>query len=231
MTNKKSQEKSRAFACVLYQDSALPEWQQVIEEMHLQAFSIFHDRDINPDGEVKKPHWHLLVYWHGPTTYDHVKRTVFEVIHGVPEPKPVVSFRGYARYLRHMDNPEKAQYQRECIHSYGGLDYDEVIKLPTDDDAATIEMIDFIRKYNVCFFSDFVDYAARYNIEWFKVLSHSRTLFIKEYIKSIGYSNGDTLLPHLEIDVAAAIEGLTDPQSRPDECPPEGSLDGIRKAE
>ena len=32
-----------------------------------------HDKDVNPTGEVKKPHYHVICYYENSTTYNNVK--------------------------------------------------------------------------------------------------------------------------------------------------------------
>ena len=56
---------------------------------------------------------------------------IFEKIGGVGCQRINV-VRGYARYLCHLDNPEKAQYNISDVISLGGADYQEVISLASD---------------------------------------------------------------------------------------------------
>ena len=67
-----------------------------------------HDRDTNPTGEPKKPHYHVIVSYEGPTTYSNVEKLTARL--NQPIPQPLEQVRGYYRYLTHEDNPEKAQY-------------------------------------------------------------------------------------------------------------------------
>ena len=48
--------------------------------------------------------------------------------------------RAYARYLCHLDNPEKAQYEVAEGESLGGADYLGTIKCAADTDTALGEM-------------------------------------------------------------------------------------------
>jgi len=52
--------------------------------------------------------------------------------------------RGYARYLCHLDNPEKHQYSRDDVKAFGGADYDEITQLETDKVKLCSEMETFI---------------------------------------------------------------------------------------
>lgn len=114
-----SEIKSRYWTFILYSDSA-GDWKQVIEDSHVKAaVSPEHDRDINPDGELKKPHRHVIVEFDGPTTKNNVNN-IFSCIAANGVIVKANSARGMYRYLCHLDNPEKAQYEEsEIIHLNG----------------------------------------------------------------------------------------------------------------
>lgn len=57
----------------------------------------------------------------------------------------VNSTRGYARYLCHLDNPEKAQYDQSDAIQLGGADYIFVIGLTSDKYRAVREIIEFCK--------------------------------------------------------------------------------------
>ena len=59
--------KARHWAMVVYPESAPENWIDIINETHLQfAISPLHNKDTNPDGEIKKSHWHVILSWDGP---------------------------------------------------------------------------------------------------------------------------------------------------------------------
>ena len=70
--------------------------------------SPLHKDDVNPYGEVKKPHYHVIVMFDSVKTLEQFAEFA-DTFGGVGKEK-VNSIRGYARYLCHLDNPEKAQY-------------------------------------------------------------------------------------------------------------------------
>lgn len=112
--------KSRYWVFVLYPDSA-GDYVSILEESHVKvAVSPLHDRDINPDGELKKPHKHVLVEFDGPTTQNNVNN-VFGCIAANGVILKVNSARGMYRYLCHLDNPDKAQYNESDICHYNGF--------------------------------------------------------------------------------------------------------------
>lgn len=55
--------KGRIWASVGYPESLPTDWKDKLIETGLQiAISPLHDKDINPTGEVKKPHYHFI-FW------------------------------------------------------------------------------------------------------------------------------------------------------------------------
>lgn len=108
-------QKGRIWACVGYPESLPDEWLEKLRETGLQvAVSPLHDKDVNPTGEVKKPHYHIILNYEGPTTYNHVKQLCDSL--NMTIPIKLESLRGMYRYHLHLDNPEKYQYDdRERI--------------------------------------------------------------------------------------------------------------------
>lgn len=118
---KKPNVKKRNWAFVLYPESAPENWLDVLQESGLQcAISPLHDKDLEPTGEIKKPHWHVIVCYSGPTSYNVVSKLSHETLHGTI-PKALEQVKGYYRYLTHKDNPEKAQYLEEDITHLNGF--------------------------------------------------------------------------------------------------------------
>lgn len=175
--------RTRNFATVVYPESAPENWQTVLSEQCVPCFvSPLHDKDINPTGEPKKPHYHVLIMFEGVKSEDQAQ-VIFDLIGGVGCEK-VQSIRGYARYLCHLDNPEKTQYNTEDVVMYGGADYLSVIGLATDKYKAIGEMIDFCCANQVYSYSNLLEWCRSNRFDWFRVLCDNGTFVIKEYLKS-----------------------------------------------
>lgn len=185
MAEKKSSGKGRTrnFATVVYPDSAAENWQEVLAEQFVPAFiSPLHDQDKNPDGTDKKAHWHVVIMFEGVKTLEQAN-SIFNKICGVGC-EVVQSLRGYSRYLCHLDNPEKYQYNVEDVRSLCGADYNGVIGLVTDKYKAIGEMIDYCEDNRVISYSELLKYCRNERFDWFRVLCDNGTVVMKEYLKS-----------------------------------------------
>lgn len=186
MSSKKStQTRVRNAACVVYPDSAPKNWVELLRDLHINVFiSPLHDKDTNPDGnEPKKPHFHVLLMYESVKTREQIDE-VFSSIGGVGF-EVVSSLRGYARYLCHLDNPEKYQYQVEDVISIGSEDYQSIIGLPSDKYKICKEMLQWCAENGVVYFSDLVEYSALHREDWFRALADNCTLFISTYFRSL----------------------------------------------
>lgn len=175
--------KTRNYACVVYPDSSPENWKELLAENFVPAFiSPLHDQDVNPTGEPKKPHYHVMIMFDGPSTPDKA-REIFNLIGGVGC-EIVKSLRGYARYLCHLDNPEKVQYSLDDVVCMCGSDYHGVIGLAVDKYKAIGEMIDFCEVHNVFSFYHLLLYARQERMDWFRILCDCGTVVMRNFLKS-----------------------------------------------
>ena len=175
--------RTRNYACMLYLDSADPNWETIISESKIPVFvSPLHDKDLNPNGEQKKPHHHILVMFDSVKTQ---KQAVefFSTFGGVGC-EVVNSCRAYARYLCHLDNPEKAFYSIDQVRQFGGADYLTVIGTMSDIQKCTKEMMLFVDQMQIISFHQLLQYASDNRSDWFDALCHHCSFVMREYIKS-----------------------------------------------
>ncbi len=122
--------KKRYWAFVLYPESAPENWREQLQETGVQgAISPIHDRDVNPTGEPKKQHYHIMLAYPGPTTFNAVSKLTSRLNSTIPIPLEAIV--GMYRYFSHKDNPEKAQYEEKEIVNLNGFnihDYVEISK-------------------------------------------------------------------------------------------------------
>lgn len=196
MTEKKSIEhkseknvKKRNWAMVVYPESAPPDWRDRLRATGLQcAISPLHDRDINATGEPKKAHYHVIMVYSGPTSYNVVKRLTEEL--SQPIPQPLEQVQGYYRYLTHEDNPEKAQYSKADIETINGFSIRDFVDL-TRSDVVRIkrEIQELIRDNNICEYADLMDTlmdGGEALADHYEVAS-CNTLFFDRYLGSRRY--------------------------------------------
>ena len=112
----KKEQRTRNFATVVYPESAPSDWIDKLDQLHVAALiSPLHNKDTNPSGEPKKPHYHVLLMFEGVKDYETQVKPIFAEIGGVGR-EMVNSARGYARYLCHLDNPEKPNMSlQKCV--------------------------------------------------------------------------------------------------------------------
>lgn len=178
--------RKRNFATVIYPESAPADWRQRLNDQHVPALvSPLHDQDTDEgSGKKKKPHYHVLLMFETPKDFETDIKPIFDEIGGVGR-ENVKSKRGYARYLCHLDNPEKAQYDKSLVAAYGGADYSAVVHLPSDDVQMVRDIMDFVRVNGLYSFAEVLDVCAKVNEDWFNLLITSRGYIVREYVKSL----------------------------------------------
>lgn len=182
-TEKSATKRTRNFGTMVYPESAPDNWRETLKEQFIPAFiSPLHDQDINPTGEPKKPHYHVVLMFDSVKTIEQA-REIFEKIGGVGC-EVVQSLRGYSRYLCHLDNPEKAQYETKDVQSLCGADYISIIGLVIDKYNAISEMIDFCENNGILSYAELLRYCKQERFDWFRILCDNGTVVMKEYLKS-----------------------------------------------
>ena len=175
--------RSYTWAAILYRESLPENWQQYLEDCMVPGFiSPEHTLDLNPTGEPKKPHFHLLLKFATKKSYAQVSG-LLEPLNG-SAPQRINDFRSYARYLCHLDNPSKAQYEREQVISLCGLVYDDVVGTSADRLAGIHEMMSFCNDNALYSFAELCDYAAENRRDWFRLLCDNSAHIMVEYLKS-----------------------------------------------
>ena len=180
--------RSLYWATIVYPESANTYWDDILEDFKIPALiSPLHQFDIDPYGELKKEHYHVILCFDSLKSEKQAKE-IFDIIGGVGI-ELVRSIRSYARYLCHLDNADKYKYDISEVIELSGADYSEYCSLISDKYKAIGEMIDYCQEYNIVMYSDLLEYTRQYQYEWFKVLCDSGTVVIKEYLRSREYRN------------------------------------------
>lgn len=204
-SNSSGANRTRNFACIVYPESAPSDWLDILSSQCIPCFvSPLHDKDINPGGEPKKPHYHVILMFDSVKTDEQAKE-VFCNIGGVGCER-VKSIRGYARYLCHLDNPEKAQYLQEDIKAFAGADYISVTQLAIDKYVAFNEMIDFCEKYNIVSFYHLAKYARNKRPDWHRILCDCGTTYMMNYLKAKHWSIQNNIDKPIDLDTGEILD-------------------------
>lgn len=180
-------DRTRNWATILYPESAKSNWREILTDLKIPCFiSPLHNRDLNPDGSHKKEHYHIIFIFDGVKSREQIQDICCLI--GSVGQEYINSIRGYCRYLCHLDNPEKYQYNISDVVSFCGLDYSEFISLNSDIIKVISEMISFCEDNNVCSFYLLSKYAFLYNNNWARALSTSCSVFMREYLQSRSWS-------------------------------------------
>lgn len=184
-SEKTSDNRTRSWTFIVYPDSAPENWQSIIDDLHIEWYeSPLHEFDINPTGELKKAHWHVVINFEGKKSFEQIK-SITDLIHATI-PQPCHSIRGAVRYMAHLDNPEKYQYPISGIIGHGPADVSEMLRPSSSSRYALIgEMVSYVRENNISEFKDLVDYALdTHSDDWFPLLCDNSAFIMREYIKS-----------------------------------------------
>lgn len=188
MDEKKSRNvKKRNWAFVVYPDSAPDDWIDILQQSGLQcSVSPLHDKDFNADGEPKKPHWHVIAIYSGPTSFNVVNSLCGQL--NAPHPQPLEQVRGYYRYLTHKDNPEKAQYDEKDIKTINGFNIADFVELTRSEvNNVKFQLQKLIREQELFEYSDFMDYLQDNEMLLEYDIASSHTMFFDRYIQSRRY--------------------------------------------
>ena len=175
----------RVWTFLVYPESAPENWRDLLDEEHIEyVVSPLHDRDINPTGEPKKAHWHLMLSFEGKKSFDQIKEFT-DLVNGTI-PQRVNNQRSMIRYFAHIDNPEKVQYNITDIETHGGIDVCDLLR--PGGAARTLiirDIIKYIQEHNVTEYCDLIDDLENQdNDEWLDVVLNYATYTIEKYIKS-----------------------------------------------
>lgn len=184
MPKPKTVKKVRAIAGILYKDSAPSDWQDRIANLHMMALvSPLHDSDVQADGSPKKPHYHVMLIFDGPVAVDRAAK-LLQDIGCIDYTQSIHSVTSYSRYLCHLDDHDKYQYDTKDVKAYGGADYELMCQRSLDKDTAIAEMEDYIDTHHVYSFRRFAQYCRTNQPTWHRHLTTDCGWYVKEYIKS-----------------------------------------------
>jgi hypothetical protein len=180
--------RTRNWNLIVYPDSAPSNWRELIDEWQIEWIeSPLHDKDVSANGEPKKAHYHVLLMFSGVKTYEQVREITDPL--NCPIPQKCHNAKASTRYMAHMDDANKAQYDSTLIKTHGGVDIRELLKPTTSERYSLIdEMLEFIDSQGIVEFKHLMKYARLHRRDdWFPLLCDSSTIMITAYIRSNRY--------------------------------------------
>jgi hypothetical protein len=176
--------KKRNWTFVLYPESAPENWREQIKISGLMAaISPLHDKDVNPTGEAKKAHYHILLVYSGPTTYNAVSK--FTASLNATVPQALESVRGMYRYFSHKDNPEKYQYNEKDIQSLNGFNIADLVELTKSEvNELKARILKLIRDVGIVEYSSLIDFLIDNEMLPEYDVAINNTFFFNTYICS-----------------------------------------------
>lgn len=163
------------------------DWIEQLQKTGLQGvISPLHDKDLNPDGLTKKPHYHVIVTYSGPTSFNVVKALTESF--NAPIPQALEQVRGYYRYLTHKDNPEKYQYDEKEIRSINGFNIADFVELSKSEIGEIKRRITkIIREEKITEYARLINHLLDNDMFQEHDIASSNTIHFNAYIKSQKY--------------------------------------------
>lgn len=185
--------KKRNWVIVGYPDSMPDNWKDILTETGLPiVVSPLHDKDTNITGEKKKPHYHILMCYSGPTSFNVVSKLSEKL--NAPIPKYIDNVRGAVRYFTHKDNPEKYQYDEKEMTFLNGFNIADYVEMTKSElTKLKIEILQIIRENDITEYSTLIYFLADNEmIDQFDLASSS-TIFFDAVIRSRRHSKENNI--------------------------------------
>ena len=181
-----SQLRTRNWMTIVYPESAPDDWQHILSEECVPAIiSPLHDKDIDPTGEPKKAHYHVLLMFAGVKSAIQVT-DICKKFGGI-QPRSVSNAQSMARYFIHMDNPDKYQYSPDEITNISGADWRNLVKTSKDRYDTLDKIVQFCIEKKIYSYSELVMHARSYDRTWFEVCCDN-TVFLRGFLQSADWT-------------------------------------------
>lgn len=194
--------RARAWTCVVYPESAPEDWMDALHALRVAYFvSPLHDRDLNAEGEPKKPHYHVVLdAGSGQLFSGDQAAEMFAAFGGVyPDPAKnrneflkqckVRKLVNALRYLCHLDehDPYKVKYDVADVRcGYNELPYNDMVLREVEKDDLTMQMCDYALEHGVTDWATFVVFVKREHPEWMHELIHGAGgRFVSRFINGL----------------------------------------------
>lgn len=186
MEKESKKQKERYWAFIMYEDSRPKNWKEILEDQMIEiAISPRHDRDMEEDGTLKKPHYHVMIIFNGPTTYNRALE-ISNLVNGTI-PKRILSVKGMYDYLTHKNNEDKAKYREEDIVCLNGFEIKDFGYTNSEIEAMKREIIEIIRNEKIMDFAYLYDSLTDMGMNKLCEILSKNVVFFNAYLKSKKY--------------------------------------------
>lgn len=173
------------YATLIYPESAPSDWIEILKDFHIKALvSPLHNKDIDKDGNLKKPHHHIILIFEGLKSESQVQKIADQF--GGVKVIPIHSLGAHSRYLCHTDDPDKAQYNREDVIEISGANYMECCR--TNDtgqqEKNLLKLTQLILDNDIVYFHEVVEKVIKEHVDWFHALT-TNSYYIKAVVMSL----------------------------------------------
>lgn len=169
----------RHWTIVVYPESVPTDWRDRLNGLQWVE-SPLHDKDVNLDGTPKKAHYHIMIFFEGKKSYEQIKK-IADSINGA-SPQYVQNVTGMVRYLAHLDNPEKAQYDKSGIIGHG-LDISKYLESENDIDKLEQEIEIYCEENHIIEYAQLIRISRQFN-DWHKCVS-THTIHFRAFVNSL----------------------------------------------
>lgn len=185
LTYMKKDIKKRNWTFELYDDSCANDWESYLISTGIPFAYAYHDKDITEIGEHKKNHYHVLLCYDGPTTYNTAKELADRVGAANGVIQPVGSIRGMIRYFCHLDNADKYQYPESIIQCRNGFDPKDYFSLTVSQQKEFKRKVtNFIRDNDIQYYSELIDILSDSDETDMLDTASTNTFYFTQYIGS-----------------------------------------------
>lgn len=167
---------------IIYQDDLCYfEYMNFIEQYQFKNKNyrylyITHDKDLDDNGNVKKEHIHVVLYFDNPRTIDSISKEM-----NIPSNyiESYSSIKTALLYLVHYNQGEKVQYSAD--DTFGNLKTDlfkYILNTPSTEEERVIKLLDLIDSYyDYTTYSKFVRDVCKNGL--YDILRRNNFMFIK----------------------------------------------------
>lgn len=183
--------RNRVWACIIYPGDSAPEhWQEILDGFHAPiAVSPLHTGEMSTkkgsEDELveEKPHRHVIFNFEGKKSFSQMVEMT-KCLNGT-FPIPVSDLRAMTRYLIHLDQPNKKQYDRSDIITFGGYDIETTLMPSKAYDLELTKVIcNWIEEHDINEFQELCLFTMNTEPCWFDLIANRSTNFFVNYLRS-----------------------------------------------